>query len=216
MIMRIAFAAFCADTLLATAASAQETRAVSVGANVSSLGVGVEAGYRINPYFGLRGGANYFSLSLDRTIDDIKYNTDFDLKSGGLVLDVFPFRGNFRISAGARINGNQADISGTPTSNVTIGNTTYTPAQVGRLNGDIDFNTVAPYVGIGFDGHITDALTIGFDLGVLYQGKPSVSLSATNPAVSQADLNRERANIEDDLKMLQFYPVATVSLKYRF
>jgi hypothetical protein len=132
------------------------------------------------------------------------------------VLDVFPFRGNFRISAGARINGNQADISGTPTSNVTIGNTTYTPAQVGRLNGDIDFNTVAPYVGIGFDGHITDALTIGFDLGVLYQGKPSVSLSATNPAVSQADLNRERANIEDDLKMLQFYPVATVSLKYRF
>jgi hypothetical protein len=59
MIMRIAFAAFCAGTLLATAASAQETRAVSVGANVSSLGVGVEAGYRINPYFGLRGGANY-------------------------------------------------------------------------------------------------------------------------------------------------------------
>lgn len=223
--MRIASMAVFAAALAASSASAQES-GFTLGPNVSTLGIGAEAGYRINRNFGLRGGANYFSWSTNREIDGIDYDADLRLASGGIVGDYYPFGGGFRISGGVRISGNQVDLVANPgaTAQVEIGGTTYTGSQIGRLDGELSFNRVAPYLGLGYEANVTDALSISFDAGALWQGRPDVSLRAAPPAGAppalvdriNADVERERRNIEDDLKAFQFFPVVSVTAKYRF
>lgn len=194
---------------------------LSLGPNVSTLGLGAELGYKFNDFFGLRLGANHFSYESDYDYDDIDYDTDITLESAGGVIDIYPFAGSFRISGGLRYNGNEADLSGTPKSDVKIGGDTFTPSEVGTLTGDLDFREFAPYAGIGFAGsYFNDHLVIGLDIGVHFQGKPDVSLSgdgslSSDPTFLNA-IDNEIADIEDDLSFLQFYPVLGVSATYRF
>jgi len=193
----------------------------TVGPNVSTLGLGAEAGIRLNDYFGLRIGANYFTYSTDREYEDVEYDADINLLSGGAVLDVYPFGRIFRVTGGVRYNANEVDLDSEPSSNVKIGGQTFTPSEVGKLEGDIDFNKVAPYAGLGFEGIFLDGnLSLAFDLGVLYQGKPEVSLDsngtlANDPAFRDA-LKEEEDDIEDDISFLGFYPVVSLSANLRF
>lgn len=197
------------------------TRGVTVGGNVSTLGLGGEIGYRFNDFLGVRVGGNYFKYDFDEDYSGIEYGAEIDLFSAGGVIDLYPFGGGFRLTGGVRYNGNGFALKATPTVNTDIGGTTYTPADIGTLKGDIDFWTVAPYAGLGvewgmFGGH----LRMAFDAGVFYQGSPQVDLSnngilAGDPTF-EADLKREADSLEDDLSILNFYPVVGFTVTYRF
>ena len=65
----------------------------------------------------------------------------------------------------------------------------------------------------------------------LYVGSPNLSLDASgqvndsntgrrinvaNSADFQADLERERKNLQDDLEDFSFYPILTINVGYRF
>ncbi len=196
------------------------TSGLFIAPQVSTLGLGVEAGYRVSDLFGLRGSANFFHLRTDFNVAGIEYSGKVQLRSFGATADLFPFRGGFRLSGGLRLNYNEADISATPTTNVNIGGTAITPAQVGRLAGRIEPNQVAPYFGIGWEGSIfSPNVYLGADLGVMLQGTPRVSLTSTeamsNPRI-RAALERERREVQDEVKGLRFYPVLSVSVGYRF
>jgi hypothetical protein len=62
----------------------------------------------------------------------------------------------------------------------------------------------------------------GFDLGVVYQGSPGVTLipsgppSVINDPTFQADLERERQAVEDDISEYDLYPVVALTLSYTF
>lgn len=189
---------------------------------ISTLGVGLEAGMRINETFGVRFGGNWLSFNVDRTVDGIDYNADARLASLGALADYHPFQGGFRLSGGVRFNFNKADLTSTPDRAVTIGNVSFSPAELGTLNGDATFNPIAPYLGIGYGGTLlSGALSIGFDLGVMYQGSAKVDLSAQNgllqdSTVLQDNLAIEEQNIEDDLKEFVLYPVVGLAMIYRF
>jgi hypothetical protein len=108
----------------------------------------------------------------------------------------------------------------TPTGNLTVGSNTYTPAQLGTLSGSVDYNRVAPYVGLGYGGHVVSWLELGIDAGVLYQGKPRVSLAASgafagNPQL-QADLDQERAAIRSKIDWTAWYPALTIWALFHF
>lgn len=91
---------------------------------------------------------------------------------------------------------NRAD--GVNESTTTIGNTVYTSAQVGALNGKLDFDKVAPYVGIGWGNPFgkSSRWSISLDLGTMLQDSPNVELNANgllaSNAAFMADLNREK------------------------
>lgn len=203
-----------------TARAQDRTSGLFIAPQVSTLGLGAEAGYRINEHFAVRGGANFFNLNREFSTDGIEYDGKARLRSFGATADVFPFGGGFRLSGGLRINDNRGDLSAVSMGDVEIGGTTYTAAQVGTLDGRVEFNRVAPYIGIGWEGTIfSPNLYFGADLGVMFQGNPKVSLTATGAAASpqlQADLERERKEVEDKLKPLAFYPVISFSIGYRF
>lgn len=189
---------------------------------VSTLGLGLETGVRLNETFGLRFGGNWFSFDADREIDDVDYDADVTLASLGTLVDYHPFQGGFRLSGGLRFNFNQADLTGTPNEDFEIGNTVFSADDVGILDGDVNFNVLAPFLGIGYGAALLDgSLSIGFDLGVMYQGKADVDLDAEGGllegnAILEAELAAEEDDVEDDLEDFQFYPVVGLAVVYRF
>lgn len=208
--------------VMGPADAAEGESGFAIGPHVSTLGLGVEGSAKLSDNLVLRLGGSYFAIGVGEGIDGISYNVDLTLASAGGALDLHPFGNGFLVSAGVFWNGNGADFDATPTSSVTIGNSTYTPTQVGRLDGEIEFNPVAPYVGIGWDAsHFGDgALSFRFRAGLFYMGKPDVTLRSTGTLASnaafQADLAREETNMEDELEILGFYPAATIGFTYRF
>lgn len=192
----------------------------TVGGNISTLGLGAEIGIRFNDYIGLRLGANYFGFDVTKEYTDVEYEADFQFLSGGGVVDIYPFGRIFRLTGGVRYNANDIELStGTPTTTVTVGGQTFTAAQAGKLEAEIDFNKVAPYAGLGFEGILLNGhLSLAFDMGVLFQGRPDVDVEASGSGAAglNAALNEEADDLEDDLSFLGFYPVVGLSANYRF
>lgn len=219
MRLRNAFVAVC--LMIASAFAAGDARAyrpeITVGPAISTLGLGGDVGVRFNDFIGVRVAGNAWMANFNTTYGDLDYDVDFTLASVGPMVDIYPFGSIFRITGGFRYNMNGVDLTGTPNKNVTVGGTTYTPAQVGKLNGDLGFNKIAPYVGLGLEFTLLNGMmALGTEGGVLFQGDPSVTLTSSTGLVSQADLNEEAKQIEDDLSILAYYPVIRFYMTLRF
>ena len=108
------------------------------------------------------------------------------------------------------------------TDDIEIGNDVFSPDEVGTLTGDATFDTFAPYLGIGYGATLLEgSLSIGFDLGVMYQGQADVDLDAesgllSDDAVLQDNLAIEEGEVEDDLEDFVVYPVVGLAIIYRF
>ncbi len=187
-----------------------------------TLGLGGEASAKLSDGLILRLGGNYLAVGTSKALDDVSYDLDLTFANAGGALDLHPFGNGFLISAGVYWNGNGLELNATPTTGVTIGNTTFSPAQIGRLDGEIEFNPVAPYLGIGWDGTFfgDGALSFKFRVGLFYMGEPEVTLRASGSLAGsptlQADLAREESKIESELDFLGFYPALTIGFTYRF
>jgi hypothetical protein len=209
-----------AASLLATSAIAQQSR-WSMGLSGGTLGIGPQVAFRPNAHFGVRANAGFLSVSRDQEVDDIDYDGELDLNSYGAMLDWFPTGGGLRISLGGRVNNTEIELVGRPTTSVTVGNTTYTPQQIGTLSGTVTTDDFAPLLTIGYGGTLAEGFTIGAEIGVLWQGEPeigdlrSTGLLASTPQL-QADIEREEREIEDDLSDYDMWPILQVEFLYRF
>jgi hypothetical protein len=194
---------------------------VAVELKAGTLGGGVEVNYALSPKFTVGAGLNSFSRSKSDTADNIDYDFDLNLQTLALLANFHPFSGAFRLTAGVMHNGNEVKMKAKPTASYDIGGQTYTAAQVGSLGGKVDFNTLAPYLGLGWGKSAARGIGATFDLGVLFQGSPNVSLTASGGTLSndptfQANLKQEEANAEDDIKGFTLYPVISLGVNYRF
>ncbi len=194
---------------------------MSVGLTAGSLGIGPEIGYRFGPHFGLRAEFGAYSYGTDNDYGSVRYNVDLKLSNGGAMADWYPFGGGFRLSGGLRSNGNRLDLKGTPTTSVQIGPTTYTPAQIGTLTGEISGSSSAPVLSLGYGGTLKKGLTAGAEVGAMFQGSPTVKnltatgLLAQNPQF-QTDLLAEAKKIESDASSFKVWPILQLHLVYRF
>lgn len=186
------------------------------GIGVSTLGAGADIGYRFNDFFGVRLNVNYFEWDFDVDYGGVDYDLSANLASAGLLADYHPFGNGFHLTGGIYYNGNVFDVVAQPSGGtLTIGGTTYPAAAAGRVSGDVEFNDVAPYLGLGYDIALTDNLDFGVDAGLLFHGQPNATLSSTG-AVAAADLRQEEDDLEDALDDLVAYPVIWFRLIYRF
>jgi hypothetical protein len=207
--------------VLAALAVASIAPASFAGEIYSGVGTdGIAAGYAqsITPLLCARVEGEFLDFSKGISTSNVNYDGKLKNASAGLFLDVFPFRGNFRITAGALIGDRRIDVTANGQSNVTINGKSYN--SVGQsLNGSAKFPTVSPYVGIGF-GHQATHKGFGFygDLGVAY-GRPNVSLTASPGLLAeagQANIDAERQQLQNKANNLKFYPVIDVGVKYAF
>ena len=193
----------------------------TLGVLGGTQGAGPEVAYRAGEYVGLRANAGYFSYNRDQTVNDISYSGKLKLNSFGVAADWYPAGGGFRISAGFRSNNDKINLNSTPASPVTVGNNTYTPAQVGTLSGTVKGNDFAPTLSLGYGGTLARGFTFGAELGVMFQGSPKIqNYQATGMLASdpnfQSDLQIERARVQDKMHSYQYWPIAQIELLYRF
>ena len=210
---------------LATALAASPSQAqIAVGGHVGTTGVGPDLQYRLNDNFTLRGAADWLDLIYGQSYDGVRYDGRMKLMTGGAFLDWHPWANPVFLSGGAYFGDRQVDISATPAATVTIGGQSFTPAEVGRLDGRIKMGSAAPFAGVGLDSQAgANAKGFGFKglIGVAFSGRPTVDLSSTGGAFSNTSallpsLDAERDRIADRASFLQYYPVAQVAVNYRF
>ncbi|WP_148227747.1 hypothetical protein [Desulfarculus baarsii] len=110
-------------------------------------------------------------FNYDLSVDDVNYEFDAKLHTAGLLLNAHPFANGFRLSGGVIINSHDFSGSASPSASkiYNIGGTSYTGAQLGRVETDASFNTLAPYGGLGFSNVFSDGghCVFAFDLGVI-------------------------------------------------
>lgn len=226
------------------AANAAEDRlhegAFQAGVHGSTLGWGLSAGYDVSESWSVRALINRLDYGFERTKSNNRFKGDLELQSFGLMVDLRPFGGGFRMTGGMFVNGNELAVRAKG-ARLDIGGRKY----AGDLDLKADFRTFAPYFGVGYgSGQGRTGFSFVFDAGVLFQGAPNLSasgsvaseglgscrftvdrggraaLSGTEGCASldtlQADIEKEHDNLSDDLDDFEMWPVVLLGVSYRF
>jgi len=207
--------------LLALPASVALAEGQAIGLKVGALGLGAEYTYELTDRIALRGALYGSELGFDAEESGIEYEADIIWDSLSAGVDFHPLKSALRLSVGFLKNDNALELVSRPTGNVTVGDTTYTPAQVGTLTGSMHFDDTATFAGVGWDWS-RDARVFGMslDLGIVDQGAPVVTLQGNgtllgNPAFEQ-DINAEEAELADAASDLDMVPFMTIGFQFRF
>lgn len=216
---KIVSGALLAFTVAASSAMAQD---FAIGLTGGTLGLGVEGTTQISEKFNVRVLAAGYKYSKDGSYGtDMTYHGDLKILNAGALVDFYPFTSGLRLSAGGIYNGTKVTVTGQPTAGTsyTINGNTYTAADVGTATGEIKYQKVMPYVGLGFGNTMSGGkVSFGMDFGAMI-GKPTASTSISNPtnnATLANDAAIEDAKFKDEANKLSFYPCISMSLSYRF
>ncbi len=204
-----------------------------VGLNGMGLDLTVALSKNINARIGM---ASVDIDSQSETIDvgdsggegTVDAELDFDYGSSALLFDWHVLNGGFRITAGMMKNNGAAELSGELVGNIVVDGLSVDQSDIaGELGGEIKLSdSYQPYIGIGWgrgaggDG----GFSFMMDLGVVMLD-PSVDFDATVDAggtngLSQAELNTRltklESDAEDDLDVLELWPVLALGVNYAF
>lgn len=206
--------------LLALPASIALADGHAVGLKVGALGFGAEYTHELTERIAVRGGLYGSQIGVDVEESDIRYEGDVVWDSIVAGVDFHPLKTALRLSGGFIKNDNRLELLSRPTAPQTIGDTTYTPAQIGTLEGGIRFDDTATFVGLGWDWSRDKSLFgMSFDLGIVDQGDPTVFLRGSgtllgNPSFEQ-DIAAESTQLEDEADV-DIVPFFTVGFQFRF
>lgn len=209
-------------------ASAFAQSEVGITGSVGTTGVGAHATFPISPSVNARLGLGYLGYNYKGSTRDMQYDLDLKANTYDALIDWYPEKGSsFRITGGVAYNGNQIAVHGKPDAagSYSIQGNTYNAASVGSVTGKVDFNKVAPYLGIGWGRNLKDEKGWSFstDIGVLFQGSPKTSLTANGcsagPAVCNqfaSDVARENEALAREVRKFRVYPVLRIGVSYKF
>jgi len=210
--------------------AAADVPAMAVAVRAGTTGIGLDYNIALGQSFSARVGYSGLNYNHSVSTSDVDYDGTLKLSMLSGLLDWYPFHGGFHLTVGAVGNGTKLDVTGTPAAggSYTINGNTYTSSDVGSLSGQLKFgNSVAPYVGLGWGNPVGHShLHFLVDIGAIYGGTPSVSLTAhCGPAIPtgspectqlQSDVQAERLKLQNDVTIIKWYPVFNLGLAYRF
>lgn len=205
--------------LACTTASAD---GVAVAVRAGTPGLGVELTTRLTRNVNVRLGLNTFKAGYSRVQSDIRYDATLSLRSGVGLLDWHPTGGAFRLTSGVVYDKNLVRGVGQSSEGYSIGDTTYLPSDIGTLTVEIPVKKVVPYAGLGLGNAVGRGrrLSFAFDLGVVFQGSPRATLSATGPLGGtpgfREDAEAELRDINDDIARFKYFPVLSIGIGFQF
>lgn len=198
---------------------------LSVSAGTSGLALHVAT--PLNDKFSLRLGASLLDHEKSEQTRSVDYDFQLKLRTIDMLLDYYPVDQGFRLTAGLMFNGNRIDAAGLPnaTGSYVINGRRYSASEAGRLDGRIDFRTLAPYVGMGWGKapRAEKGWGVALDVGAMLQGKPRVALDTSGCSLPQPmcaqlaeDVSVERASLSDKVDNFRVYPVIRAGVTCRF
>lgn len=196
----------------------------AVTVKMGTLGYGADLTVGLVPTVNLRLGVNTISLDIDVAEEDSEsggeeIQTEIEWLTLAVLLDWHLTEGGFRVTGGIMINNNEVNLSADISESVEINDRAYI---VSDFSGNISFNDIAPYLGIGYGNAVGEGRWhFALDLGVMFQGAPDVTIEArsSNPiiqAILDRDLQAEAQELEDDTEMFDMYPVLSLGASFAF
>ena len=146
-------AAFVATIAPLSASRAGSLPEFALGPTLSTTGLGLEVSTPlIANRLNLNVGFTAFAFSTNIKVDGTNYDAKVKLGAIPVLLTFYPFANWFNIQAGAYFNRNQISVFAVAPAGMSIRafGQTFTSAELGSVSGHTHFNTLAPYVGIGF------------------------------------------------------------------
>ncbi|NKF21908.1 hypothetical protein [Solimonas marina] len=222
----------------ATAAAPAPRSTHGAAVRFGTDGFGLAYTFGLNRYVDLRAGYQFGAYSYTDTEDGTDYKAKLKLNALTGMVDIKPFAGGFRVSAGLYGKAPELDMHAHGYDDYDIGDETYRGDLA--LKGHTDLGKVSPYLGIGWGGTSNGkGFGVSFDMGVIFGKSPKIDLAASGMACNasadpscdpngpegfdvndnadfQAELEKERKNIEDDAKDYRYWPVLNLGLHYRF
>ncbi len=212
-----------AGLTMGAVASAQ---AAGVGLRAGTTGLGGDFGFSLLPTLSARIGYSGLSYSRSISVTDVDYDGKLRLNNVNALLDFSPLPGPFRVTGGFILNDNKVDVTGKPTNgSYTLNGITYPATAIGSLSGTVKAgNRAAPYLGIGYGNVAGAGVNFYFDLGVMFQGTPSASLSAScgsglsasQCAGLQSNVAAEQTRLQNEINNFKYFPVANIGVTIGF
>lgn len=214
----------CKALALAAAlfAAASGAHAAEVYSTIGTEGFGLGFGYGPSRFVGARIDVNGIAVSHNFNAGDIHYDGRARLVHGGLYLDLFPAPTllPFHLTAGVIVGRDRVDaIASSVDGYYTFKGVAY-PTNGQTVTGHIKMPTVRPYVGIGL-GHAPKGApgwSASFDAGVAI-GRPTLDLDVPATVVAeagQANVDYERAQLQDKINKIHLYPIVKLGVTYRW
>jgi hypothetical protein len=191
-------------------------------AKASTLGLGADLNLTMsdsmNARFGFNSGSYYSASSKING-----YDSNVLLQTVNALVDWYPYQGSFRTTAGLFYNNNKASLKAIPGINgIVINGKSYPSTDVSSMESTMTFNAIAPYLGLGWGNPVAKDKGWGMttDIGVLFQGTPTVDLVATCTGTScgtfPSDLAAEQARLQNEVKNFRFWPVVSIGITYQW
>jgi hypothetical protein len=212
---------------------------IGIGAKVSTLGVGFEGAMPVTSHSNLRASFNFFNYSRTYNKRGITYDGDLDLRSLQITYDQYLIGGLHVSPSLLAYNGTHIDADATVPAgrSFSLGGVTYFSGQTNPINGTgvMNVRKTAPAIFLGYGNLVPrSGRHLGFNVeaGVVFQGTPTTKLNLTgtacvvNPTTGclnagtdptvQANVQKEQTKLNKDLEPLQYYPVLSVGMSWKF
>ena len=217
-----------------------------VGINAGLYGFGVQGATSLSPNFKLRTGIDYFtytdkeSREFDVSVEYSGYQADTQARitdtkitfpNFKLMADFYPMpNGVFSITGGFYLGNNRASTNGIVDGYealvdffgekpvLTYEDIAITPNDDGSFDGKLEMgNSIKPYFGIGVGRTIPrNKVGVRFELGMVYQGKYSLSSSNINETGEDwFDRLTDELDLPFSRSVLNWWPMLNLSLTYR-
>ena len=217
----------------------------SVGVQGGLLGLGLNIKGKVSDSFGVRASFEMASANdIEIDAEDLTYNFDVELHDMLFLVDWHPWQGSFKATSGLIVNGTniEARISPNDSAEFTFNDITYSVKDDGieYVDTKVDFDPIAPYVGIGWDTSFDKNRGFGFtfDIGVAFQGAARVEYDVTYAELRKtgnevfdkkleekreelitelnSNLKEEKKILDDELDKYQILPYISIGINYKF
>ena len=167
----------------------------------------------------LRLGGGIVVLGRESTIGDIYFDESMQMSQLGLYVDWKVLPANISLVAGLVLHDTQVDITAWPKPDLiySLNGRLYTSAQLGKLHGELSYESLSPYAGIAWRKQLGWGSHWHFsaDVGTLFGMQPSLSLRSDAAITGiNDDLAVEARQLEKEFA--DQFLIATIGLSYAF
>ena len=195
-----------------------------ISAHAGTQGLGLELKFAPVATFKIRAGASILPVELS-TVYTVRQqptnlNLDAAFSNAHLMFDYHPFINEKSLSRKVIVTAGAGYFWEAKGDAVVTYNGVYNYGEIqipsedlGQLIGNVNWNKVAPYLGIGFENPFpANRFNVGFAVGAYYMGKPDVSLTGTKfLSANQSNEEQFRKNMSG----YQLLPVVQINLNFR-
>jgi hypothetical protein len=209
-----------AALLLAGEAGQLQGQDWGLGVRAGTAGVGIDVARGVMPGLAIRAGYSHLVIPYTtvQELEGYRLQADAKVQLGGAVVaaDWYPWKNNIRITGGLLLNRLNANVEVSSLSGYLYGDILIPAADVGTISAVIRPALVSPYLAAGYGLPVTADKRVTFqaDLGIVYHGKPRVSMTGSGVIGPMAG-EMNQVVINNFLAQYRVYPMLNAGIRVK-